>query len=148
MKKIVMMVSIAIASIGFTYGQQGQTQQGRTQEGQRGGQQQEQTQRGTQGQQELRDINRGDKDEIENNELPNNIQSSLNTGEFSGWEIDEAFRVSPDKRQETGVAYEVKVKRDNEHMRLQYDERGNLVGREMKDKNRSGKSGDHKGSSR
>jgi hypothetical protein len=145
MKKIVMLVSVAIASISFSYAQQGQQQQ-------RGQQQQEERQRGQQqdrGQQErgqqqrgmqqgeegmAREIERGDKNQIDRNELPGSVQNSLRTGEFSEWEVDEVYRVQPEARRETGVAFEVRVKRGNEKMSIHYDQNGNVIGQQRKDK--------------
>jgi YD repeat-containing protein len=119
MKKIVMIVSVAIASIGFSYAQQGQ-QEGQHQEGQM--QQEGMT----------RELQDREKEKIEENELPGTVQNQLRTGEFSDWEIDEVFRIEPAAKEETGVAYEVKVERDDQEMRLHYDESGNLVGQKSK----------------
>jgi hypothetical protein len=124
MKKIVMIVSVAIASIGFTYAQQGQQQEGQHQEGQH---QEGQMQEGM-----TREIQDREKESIDQNELPTTVQNQLRTGEFSEWEIDEVFRVEPEAMRETGVAYEVKVERDNEEMRLHYDANGNLIGQKRK----------------
>lgn len=131
MKKIIMIVGVAIASIGFGFAQQGQTQQGKM------------GQEGT-----TQEIERGDKEEIDRNELPGQVQNSLRTGEFRDWEVDEVYRVEPETQRETGVAFEVKVKRGDEKMKLHYDMDGKLVGQKRKDKGDKHKGGEERKGSR
>ncbi|MBA3899192.1 MAG: hypothetical protein H0X62_03125 [Bacteroidetes bacterium] len=120
MKKIVMIVSVAIASIGFTYAQQGQQEEGQHQEGQ--------MQEGM-----TREIEDNEKEQIDQNELPGTVQNNLQTGEFSEWEVDEVYRIEPEAMRETGVAFEVRVEMDDKKMKLHYDANGNLVGQKSKE---------------
>ena len=97
MKKIVMIISMAIATIGFSYAQQDQNMQ-----------QQEQQM-----------------SQIDKEELPENIQTSFESGEFRGWEIEQAYEVK-----EGESDYAVKVKRGEETKLLHFDNEGNLVKQE------------------
>jgi hypothetical protein len=118
MKKLVMIVSLAIATVGYSFGQEDRRMQGTEQE---------------------MTIDKDQRTEIEENELPGNIRQSLNAGEFQDWEIDEAFRVDAEARSETGVAYVIKVEKDNEKRVLHYDANGRLIHSMDKDEKRGAK---------
>jgi hypothetical protein len=119
MKKIVMIVSIAIGSIGFSYAQQGQTHDGQTQD--------QRTERQERFAEDGREFDNNEKNRIEKEELPANIHRELNTGEYSGWDLERAYRIEDEARTESGVAYEVRVARRGVKKKLHYDERGNFL---------------------
>jgi hypothetical protein len=116
MKKIVMIVSVAIASIGFSYAQQGQQQQGQTQEQ-------------MDGQQEglFREFQDNERSEIEESELPASIQNELQA-DLRDWEVEDVYRIEEEAKRETGVAYEVRVEKGDEKKKLFFNEEGQLLG--------------------
>ncbi len=92
-----MIISMAVATIGFSYAQQDQNMQ--------------------QQQQEMTTIDRED--------LPNEVQTTLQTEEFREWEIEQAYEI------EEGVGdYAVRVKRGEETKILHFSEDGKLVRQE------------------
>jgi uncharacterized protein HemX len=146
MKKLLMILGVAVASIGFGYAQQGQTHEGDRQykEGHREGQRdrteverENQRDRSRMDDQEFtRDFDNNQKERIDLERLPSNIHSNLNTGEYSDWEIEEAYRIDDQARRETGVAYEVRVNRRGHKKLLHYDEQGNFMPSKDKDRDR------------
>lgn len=62
---------------------------------------------------------------IEMEKLPNEIQSTLESEQFSDWQIEQAYEV-----QEGEGDYAVKVKRGEETKILHFSEDGNLVKQE------------------
>jgi hypothetical protein len=115
MKKIVMIMSLAIASIGFSYAQV-ETEDNRYQEGQRV-------------QEPLIDgeFKNDVKSDIELEQLPANIHQDLNVGDFSDWEIEDAYRIDDAHIRESGVAYEVIIARRGVKKALHYDEQGKFI---------------------
>ncbi|MDQ3191733.1 MAG: hypothetical protein M3Q58_09075 [Bacteroidota bacterium] len=98
MKTIVMIIGMAIATIGFGYAQEDQKQMTR----------------------------------IDQIELPLGAQEDFVTGEFSDWEVVEAFEI-PEQARENNEAYEVIAKKEGLLQTLFYDEEGNLIRQETKE---------------
>lgn len=117
MKKLIMIVGMAIASIGFSFAQQGTNQQeDRTQQSQI-----------DQETHTVREFKNNEKDGIDKEELPAIVHQNLNIGEYSDWEVEKVYRIDDEARMETGVAYEVRVERGGEKVYLHYDELGNFI---------------------
>jgi hypothetical protein len=130
MKKVVMIVGMALATIGYSYSQE-RTGTERQQENQ---QEQQRGQRGGE-QDEMRGMT-----EIKENQLPNSIQNTLKNGEFSDWDVEEAYRVDARNREEGKGAYVVKVEKDGQMRKLHFDENGNMIRQESReDKDKSTK---------
>jgi hypothetical protein len=115
MKKIIMVVSLAIATIGFSFAQT-ENQDRQYQEGQTS------PQTFIDG-----EFDSDQKSDIDLEQLPATIHQDLNVGDFSNWEVEEAYRIEDAVRSETGVAYEVLIARRGEKKVLHYDERGNFI---------------------
>jgi hypothetical protein len=123
MKKIVMIVGMALATIGYGYSQERtgtDRQQDQRQDDQR-------EQRGQEQDGEMRGMT-----EIDKNQLPSSIQNTLDNGEFSEWDFEEAYRVDARHREEGKGAYVVKVEKDGQQRKLHFDENGNMIRQESR----------------
>ncbi|HYF67630.1 MAG TPA: hypothetical protein VD884_05820 [Ohtaekwangia sp.] len=82
----------------------------------------------TQDQSEDRD--KGDKQSIAISELPATVTSSLETSDYSGWQINNAYK----KEKGGETFYAVELKQGNETKMVKFDAQGNKVKEKDKDK--------------
>ena len=113
-----MIISMAIATIGFAFGQEDRPQRG-TGTG-------TDVQTGTQTDQQQKKVKKED--------LPRSINDAFSTGEYQEWAMEDAYSVTttPDGREK--AAYMVTAKKE-EKVNLYFDANGKLIKKEKVDKN-------------
>lgn|SRR5690606_13026943 len=73
-----------------------------------------------------------DKQSIAISELPATVTSSLQTSDYSGWQINNAYK----KEKDGETFYAVELKQGNETKMVKFDAQGNKVKEKDKDKDR------------
>ena len=124
MKKLVMIISMAIATMGFAFGQEDRpgtgTGTGTGTDVQTGGQNKQQK-------------------KINKEELPRSINNAFSTGEYQEWALEDAYSVTttPDGER---AAYMVTAKKE-EKVNLYFDANGKLIKKEDRSKEMNKKKG-------
>ena len=120
MKKFVMIISMAIATMGFAFGQEDKPGTGTGTDVQTGAQNKQQK-------------------KINKEELPRSINNAFSTGEYQEWAMEDAYSVTttPDGER---AAYMVTAKKE-EKVNLYFDANGKLIKKEDRSKEMNKKKG-------